>query len=454
MGFFDFFKRKDAASSNTETTHHTTSVVYKIASKYNEYTKMSIEFMANGNYAPIAAYEQSNGKIVGYLYIMDDPNYVLSATEVVEKMKEEFSNRIEAGSIKSYVIYYHSLFNGDGNHTVADGTDVSKAISIILRDTTQFYKTAAIPYEIDDEGFTAGPMTQVTFQEFQEILNTPVEENKEYFQERITYKAKSTKNEHDVTIKTANIGSVGDLWGGIFGFEYFETMSPDFLYQHINLAQSSNASIHKLDSVEVFQLHFTRMALRTVCLNKNMISAFPRIITETQIDVTLRSLDEWQHVQNLEATISGNGRGTFGIRFYATDYAFNREKYHSNLTLPMHISGIIYVLEKFDEAKNSEEGDINFHPEFCAYMPNQEWSMYGCFDLVAKLEHIEKVNAFNLEEHSGYILKLKLVNNEEIPDFFTIDMFVNTKNMRFPATELQIGMKLTGMFQMLGEIAE
>ena len=37
-------------------------------------------------------------------------------------------------------------------------------------------------------------------------------------------------------------------------------------------------------------------------------------------------------------------------------------------------------------------------------------------------------------------------------DFFTIDIFVTQENMRF--TELQKGMKLTGMFQLQGEIVK
>ena len=154
----------------------------------------------------------------------------------------------------------------------------------------------------------------------------------------------------------------------------------------------------------------------------------------------------------MEATVYGGGRDTFAIRFYANDYAFNREKYLSNTKLQMKISAIIYVLEKHSD-ESFESSDAKFDPEFCMYMPGQEWAEYGCFDFIGKLESMEEANAFGNDEHSGHILKIKLINNEEVPDFFTIDMFVNTKNMRFPATELQVGVKLTGMFQLQGEIA-
>ena len=49
----------------------------------------------------------------------------------------------------------------------------------------------------------------------------------------------------------------------------------------------------------------------------------------------------------------------------------------------------------------------------------------------------------------------KKKNNDdhpEIPDCFTIDMYVTPENMRF--TELKKGMHLTGMFQLQGQIAQ
>ncbi|MEM6721645.1 MAG: hypothetical protein AAF611_20120 [Bacteroidota bacterium] len=458
MGIFDFFKRKDASSSNEKTTTSTnnipTSTVYKIASKYNEYSKISIQFLANGNYAPFAAYEQLNGNIIGYLYIMDDNSYTLSAEEAVTKMKEEFAKRLLEKSIKSYAIFYHSQFNSDGNHAIADAYNEPKAISIILRDDQQIYKTAAIPYKFDTEGFTAGPMTQVSLQESQEMMNTTLKEDKDYFQERITYKAKKAKeNVHGVSIKPVNNRSVGDLWSGIFGFDRFQKMSSAILYELIATAQAQNSPLQKVANVNTFELDFDRLKMRVIDEHKEMISAFPTIETQTQIPVTLKHLEEWEHVKNLEATVKGSGRGKFGLCFYATDYAFHREKYHSNTSVPMHITGLIYVLDKHDpENFKIEEGKVS--PDFCAYMHSQEWAEYGCFDFIGKVESMEAVNVFKTEEHKGYILKIKLITNEEQPDFFSIDMFVNTNNMRFNASELHVGMKLTGMFQMLGEIAE
>ncbi|MGH1384198.1 hypothetical protein [Kordia sp.] len=459
MGIFDFFKRKGDTSSNQHFDKHSvkknteTSIVYTVASKYNEYTKLFVNMMANGNYAPIAAYEKPTGEIIGYLYSTEDMSYTLSVDEVITAMKKEFAERLNAETIKSYAIYYHSLFNNDDNHTIADDHNEPKAISIILKNTEGFETIVAVSYRFENEGFSVGPMTQVSAKEFQEVLQVELIEGKDYFQERIISKPKTVENEHGIIIKTVNNGHVGDFWSGIFGFEYFQTMSPDFLYQYMALAQTKNPPIQKVDTVEVYQLDFDRLALRVICEEQRLVSAFPRIETHTKIDVALKQIDEWEHVQNLEAIVHGGGRDTFAIRFYATDYAFNREKYLSNTKVNMKLSGIIYVLDKHTEDSNTLEDGTTLSPDFCMYMPGQEWSEFGCFDFIGKLESIEEANAFDNEAHSGYMLKIKLINNEEIADFFTIDMFVNKKNMRF-TDDLEVGMKLTGMFQLLGEIAD
>ncbi|MEM6685942.1 MAG: hypothetical protein AAF617_09190 [Bacteroidota bacterium] len=458
MGIFDFFKRKNETPSNTKNTTSTPqpqpTEIYKIASKYSEHIKIYINMVTNSSFAPIAAYEQNNGDIIGFHYTLGDNEFGFSATEAVEKMKKEFAKRLHEKSIASYAILYHSLYDDNGDHTIADGYYEPTAISIIFADQQRIYKIVAIPYKFEEDGFSVGPMTKVLAQEFHEIMDTPIEEDKDYFQERVVMKLEEFTNAHDVIIRSIHFGSVGDLWRGIFGFEHFEEETQAFLHQQIVTSQSMNYRIRQIGDVEVFQLDFTRMALRSVYQHRNMITVFPRITTDTQLEVTLRQLDEWAHVQKLEATVGGAGRDTFGIRFYATDYGFNHEKYHSTSTLTMKITGLIYVLDKDEATKDASEEGPNFHPDFCMYMPGQEWAEFGCFDFVAKLEAMEEVYAFNDKAHKGHILKLKLIYNEEFPDFFTIDMFVNENNIRFDASELHIGMKLTGMFQMLGEIAE
>jgi hypothetical protein len=450
MGFFDFFKRKDTSTPKT-TQNSSTSETYKVASKYNEYTKLFVNMMANGNYAPIAAYEKSNGEIIGYLYVTKDESYMLSVEEVIAAMKEEFASRLDTNTINSYAIYYHSLFNNDNNHTAADDEQEPKAVSIILKDKNNFSNTIAVPYTFEDEGFSIGPMTDVTNEEYRQVLQTDLQEGKDYFQERIEREPKMIENEAGITIKTVNNGKVGDFWGGMLGFEYFRSNSPNELYEYIALAQEEGVSLRNDEDVSVRELTFDRLTLRVVSEHEQMKTSFPTVQTNYAIEVEHTQIDEWENSNNLEAIVYGKGRDTFAIRYYATDYAINREKYLQNKFHRVQLSAVLYVLD-IPEDKKEEKGDLKFSDDFCMYMPSQEHAAFGCFDFEGILEDIQEANYFNDSKHSGYILKIRLVNHEEIEDFFTLDMFVNQKNMRF--SDLIVGMKLTGMFQLLGEIVE
>lgn len=451
MGIFDFFKRKNDASPQKEVSNTDISPAYKVVSIYNEYTKLFVNMMASGNYAPIAAYEKTNGEIIGYLYITKDESYSISIAEVITAMKAEFSNRMQANTIKSYAIYYHSVFNNDNNHAIADEHNLPKAISIILKNNAGFEETLAISHQFEDDGFNVGPMTHITPQEFQKMLAVELQEGKDYFQERIEREPPTVENEFGVIIKTVNNGKVGDFWGGMFGFEFFREMSHDALFQYMALARTKNMPIQVVDDIQIHELNFNKLSLRTVSNSDDIITSFPTVQTNQAIDVSLKQIDQWEHSNDLEAIVYGGGRDTFAIRFYATDYAFNRKKYLSNTKVNVKLSAILYVLDKHTENKNQETDDLNMSPEFCMYMPSQESAEFGCYDFIGKLEYMEEANYLDNDEHSGYILRIKLINNEEIEDFFTIDMFVNKKNMRF--TDLQIGMKLTGMFQLFGELA-
>jgi hypothetical protein len=85
-------------------------------------------------------------------------------------------------------------------------------------------------------------------------------------------------------------------------------------------------------------------------------------------------------------------------------------------------------------------------------MPHKEMSEFGCFDFIGLLEDFREIKVMDNRKSEGFILKVKLITNEDDPDFFTIEMFVNKQNMNFE--DLTIGMQLTGLFQLQGQIKE
>lgn len=140
----------------------------------------------------------------------------------------------------------------------------------------------------------------------------------------------------------------------------------------------------------------------------------------------------------MEAIVSGNGKDTFGVWYFATDYAENKNRYLTEKKLDIKISGIALVVDTHEA-------------NYTAYFPNNDLPDYACFDFLGILEDFKESNLFEDKTLKGYILKVKLITNPDVEDFFTIDMYVAKDNMRIET--LTKGMKISGMFQMQGQIA-
>ena len=129
MGLFEFFKKKDNNElQNSETPK---SELFLSLSKYNEYIVLFMGIQQQGNYAPISAYEKSNGEVIGFLYMVgDDTSYSLSAEEVIHRMETSFEQKLADNEINSYAILYHSQFANDNNHKLANNDNELKAITV------------------------------------------------------------------------------------------------------------------------------------------------------------------------------------------------------------------------------------------------------------------------------------------------------------------------------------
>ncbi|MFK7969163.1 MAG: hypothetical protein AB8F95_02295, partial [Bacteroidia bacterium] len=86
--------------------------------------------------------------------------------------------------------------------------------------------------------------------------------------------------------------------------------------------------------------------------------------------------------------------------------------------------------------------------DFAAYMPNQDIPQPTYYDFIGVLIDFKAVNI--TDTNVGYLTKVKLINDDADPDFFTVDMFINKENVRIE--NLEKGMKITGVLWLQGEI--
>lgn len=440
MGLFDIFKKKN----NDENS------LFSQISRYKEYIITFIIMQKQGNYAPIAAYEKPNGEITGFLYLMETGNaYTLSVAESISKMERSFEVQLEADVIKSYAIFYHSQFNNDNNHQIAIEDHELKAITIAYHSKNGVAGKIGIPYNFDNEDIGYQTFVEFTKEQNDIIFTAQRKPGHDYFQHTETLTVPETQNSIGLKIKKANNYDLVNTWCGIFGFNrYRQPGGSQVLTECFALALTSGKK-HTNGNITVSSLDFGDVIFNAIQVDGRAKTIEPVIKTDYFVDVENKEIFEWENVDNLEAVISGSGRNTFGVHYFATDYAVNRELYLSQKKHLVKFSGILFVLDV--HTKKSEGGGL-FADDFCALMPSKDLPNYGCLDFVGILEDFKETTLLPTNSLKGYILKVRLIDHPEIINCFTIDMYVTPENMRF--TELKKGMHLTGMFQLQGQIVQ
>ncbi len=248
-------------------------------------------------------------------------------------------------------------------------------------------------------------------------------------------------------------GSHGDHFGGLIGFPFLNTEEAGtFINQYMALASTQKATMEN----EIASIHDAKfsegdgdsdkLGIRTIKTQDKLVSAYPYLQTEYTVPFGTKQIFEWSHIGNLEAEVKGGGRDTFGFGFFATDYAVNRAQYRANKNLNIKVSAIGLVLDKSDL---TEIGGQKVSEGFASYMPSQDIPRPTYYDFIGVLIDYQAIKI--AANNTGYILKVKLINHEEDPNFFTVDLFINQENMRID--HLEKGMRITGALWFQGEIA-
>jgi hypothetical protein len=191
-------------------------------------------------------------------------------------------------------------------------------------------------------------------------------------------------------------------------------------------------------------------AIKAVKYRGAFLSSFPVYPIGPVVDVKTSGIDEWENSGQQEAIVKTQGKETFQLYFYATDYAHNRNVYRTTPSLNIRVSAVIYALD-YQEEKPAEEGVPRFADDFASFMPSGHAMEFGSYNFMSKIIEVEEVTFNHLGGVTGYILTFKMINKEDEPDLYTMEAFVNPENIRFDGPP-KIGDKVSGALQLMGEI--
>ena len=265
---------------------------------------------------------------------------------------------------------------------------------------------------------------------------------------------KKNNKEEDIAhpeIKMSEIdnGSHGDNIGGLIGFNSLnEDKSRNFINEILARSMSEKSELatksYELKSISIS--NNPNLNLRVLTDKKNVLSAFPYLKTNYKLPYSTKEIIEWKHMNKCEAEIKGGGRNTFGFDFFPTDYAINKSKYIQNKEFKLHISAIAFVVDK---SELNHDTEVKFSDDFVSYMPSSNLPRQTYYDFIGMVLDFDEVILDNNDQ--GYIAKVKLINEDSDPNFFTVEMFMNKENMRISI--LEKGMKISGLLWFQGEMA-
>lgn len=424
---------------------------FQIIYEYREYVVAFVSMMFKGNNSPIAAYQNIENNLVGYLYVAEDMSFNYTVPETLNMMEVEFEKRMSAGTILSYALFYHSEYNNDNNHEAINNYSRNSAITMKYKSAYLTY-SFGLPYSIKDDTVIYRGFSFFSNEQNKNILSAQLDGSKDYFQERIEIKPETSENECGLKIKKVNNGSVGNMWSGIFGFERLQGAGRNTLteYAAFTMSQTPGKNINDLiiSDLKYFQVIFRFIQKK----DKSFTTFFPVVTNFEFIGAENKLIAEWANVGGLEAVINGVGNDTFAINYFATDYAENKIIYHSNPKLNIALSGILLHLAvaTTEEQKLDLDDYTVFSKDLTMYLPHKELGEFGVYDFIGILEDFFGIHLLENGSISGYMLKIRLINEHLGEESFSIQMFVNKDNSEIE--DYQIGMKLEGIFQMQGAI--
>lgn len=448
MGLFDRFK-KNKKSQQPKTTVPSTEQddrKFDLISKYSEYLVIHIKNQQNNNYSPIAAYDDKKSGVNGYLYLAEDMSYNLSAEEVISKMHTEFQSRLASNKIESYMIFYHGQVYREGINPEDDGLN---CIFIDYHTDNGKKGIFKMPYTWNNNELNYYSISDLTAEQTSKITATQLKEGKitDYFQEQVQIKPEIVTNEIGIKIKKVNNGDFENTWGAVLGFNTLQKDGRQIRIEHYAACVATNPT--GMDNkYREFELNYGGIKLKAI-ETPEVKMFYPSIQQQNALSFATKEIHEWHNFNKLAAVIIGNGKETFGLKFLATDYYKHSNKYKESKEHNISLSGFGYVLDKYI---SETSGDPKFSEDFCAYMPHKELNEFGCFDFIGEVLKVDDKQILDNRSINGKLIKIKLINNPEIADFFNLDVFFQEDNMRIK--EIEIGTRITGMFQLTGYINE
>ncbi|UOE50175.1 hypothetical protein MTO98_03705 [Mucilaginibacter sp. SMC90] len=246
-----------------------------------------------------------------------------------------------------------------------------------------------------------------------------------------------------------------DFFIALIGKETYRNKATEELL-YLMITYATFLSPVKLNSIaQIYQVAFngfggahSAIKLRVIKVNDQRENFFPYLTTKTSAPFKTNEVFEWENNSgfNTEAEIRGTRNDKVALSFFATDYAVNREKYLNKAEINIRISAFALYIYEFKGQDNTSSSNTA-----SVVIPNLKnsgkQSMYNFTGTVLNMS----TSSISLKSTS-YVLTVRLFKNTDGQNPTTIEVFVNTENIKSGRMRKNIVVK--GTLWLQGEIAD
>lgn len=233
----------------------------------------------------------------------------------------------------------------------------------------------------------------------------------------------------------------GGHWGCIYDLQQMKQFPANYFEQ---MAEDSVPYLYN-ENIVVLKNDIARFVVR----DDFAIAYFPYFKGSKIETVKVDSIEEWSPSFNLEAEVNIIHPSGSRIKFFATDYAFNKDTYREQKELPIQLSGLAYSLKNFDleetrksVKKNKSNLTSEQYAELKKKLLNQDY-FYGALGevdpglsaYITFFGFIQNFKKHQLGDIDGFIVTIQLAAD------FCLDIFIVESRLQ---TELELNKKVAG----------
>jgi hypothetical protein len=239
-----------------------------------------------------------------------------------------------------------------------------------------------------------------------------------------------------VKVNKTDDGSHGEHWQAVFGFDDGIDLQECVrsMWDDVQIEKEIDATYATV------RAKYGVFSLLGIQGDDGIDTLFPALYSTKSLPLEIIEILEWEHVDGIEALVTGVYIDTLEIHFFATDYLENKKKYRRGGSLNISPTGIAYAVDSQADLPD------RFSADFCSFVPKSRIDR----DDYEFTSNVLSISDVKLGEENLKHLEIRLYNGSNASETADLPVITSAKNIL--CSSLDVGDKVSGSLWMQGRI--